>query len=65
VIRLDLELTEVDFIANLLAAVPTGQTVQANMMHLLPKIAAQAQESVEREKAELTLGQLGIEQATQ
>jgi len=52
VIQLRLELAEVDFIANLLAQVPTGNTVQAGMTHLLPKIAGQAQESMEREKAE-------------
>lgn len=40
---LDLEPKEVDFIVNLLAQVPTGQTLQACMVNLLPKIAQQAQ----------------------
>lgn len=64
-IALRLEMAEVDFIATLLAQVPTGTSVQQGMTHLLPKLAQQAQESLEREKAETTLGQLGIEQATQ
>lgn len=42
-ITLTLTVKEVDFIANLLAQVPTGTTLQAGMLTLLPKIAAQAQ----------------------
>lgn len=42
-ITLTLTVKEVDFIANLLAQVPTGQTLQAGMVNLLPKIAQQAQ----------------------
>lgn len=41
-VTLALTLKEVDFIANLLAQVPTGQTLQAGMINLLPKIAQQA-----------------------
>lgn len=41
-ITLTLTVKEVDFIANLLAQVPTGQTLQAGMISLLPKIAQQA-----------------------
>jgi hypothetical protein len=61
--RFELDVKEVDFIANLLSQVPTGQTLQAGMSGLLPKIAQQAQESVERERAEALLAQQGIEQA--
>jgi len=52
VIRLEVELAELDFIANLLAQVPTGTSVQQNMTHLLPKLAGQATEWMQREKAE-------------
>lgn len=62
-IQLRLELAEVDFIANLLAQVPTGTSVQQQMTHLLPKIAGQAQESMEREKQEAALAAAGVEQA--
>lgn len=64
-IRLEVELAELDFIANILAQVTTGNTVQAGMTHLLPKLAEQATAWMKREKDEETLGQLGIEQATQ
>jgi len=63
VIRLDLEVNEVDFIAALLAQVPTGQTLQAGMSNLLPKIGQQAQESLQREKQEAMLAAAGVEQA--
>ena len=62
-IRLELEVNEVDFIANLLAQVPTGQTLQAGMTNLLPKIGQQAQESLQRERLEQEAGRAGIDAA--
>jgi len=62
-IHLELEDREVDFIANVLSSVPTGQSVQAGMTHLLPKLAEQAQESLERERVAAAEVVVGIEQA--
>jgi hypothetical protein len=45
---LELEDKEVDFIATLIAQVPTGTSVQQNMIHLLPKIVSQANQQLNR-----------------
>jgi hypothetical protein len=42
--RIELEDRELDFIGTVLGAVPTIQTAQAGMLHLLPKLQAQANE---------------------
>ena len=62
-IRLELEDREVDFIATVLGALPTHQTMQAQMLHLIPKIGEQAQASIQREKQEAALAAMGVEQA--
>ncbi len=41
--RLELEDREVDFIVSLLGQLPMAQTLQAQMVHLIPKIVQQAQ----------------------
>jgi hypothetical protein len=61
--RLELEVNEVDFIANVLGQVPTMTTVQAGMAHLIPKIVKQMQESAQREQQEAALAAAGVEQA--
>jgi hypothetical protein len=63
VIRIELEDTELDFIANLLAQVPTGNSVQAGMTHLIPKLAAQAQQENQRRAEEARLAAAGVDQA--
>jgi hypothetical protein len=40
--KLDLEPKEVQYLADLAAAVPTGQTLNAGMSGLIPKIMEQA-----------------------
>jgi hypothetical protein len=41
-VRLELDVKEVDFIVALLTQVPTGNTLQAGMFGLVPKILQQA-----------------------
>ena len=40
--KLDIEPNEAQYIVNVLGTVPTGQTIQAGMGHLIPKILQQA-----------------------
>jgi len=63
VIRIELEDAELDFIGNLLGQLPTATTVQANMLHLIPKLQAQAQQENVRRAQEAQLAAAGVEQA--
>jgi hypothetical protein len=59
--KLDLDENEVGYIVNVaLAAQPIRDALP-----LMQKIIAQTQEQAQRQQQEQTLGQLGIEQATQ
>jgi hypothetical protein len=63
VIRVELEDAELDFIATVLGALPTQQTMQANMLHLIPKLGHQAQQENQRRAAEAQAAAAGVEQA--
>jgi hypothetical protein len=62
-IRIELEDAELDFIGNLLGQVPTATTVQAGMLHLIPKLQQQAQQENVRRAAEAQAAAQGVEEA--
>lgn len=62
-VQLDLSLEELDFIAKMLQQVAYGVVAQANMGHLLPTIAQQANECIARQQQEGVLASKGVEEA--
>lgn len=51
-VTLNVTIGELDYINNTLGAVPTLNTLGRGMMHLIPKLAEQAQRSIQQQQAE-------------